>query len=174
MCIRDSIDAAVDMGAITKSGAFFKRNSEVLAQGKAQLGALLKEDTKLREQLLKEIADFALPKDLPKAVSYTHLDVYKRQAQTPLFLQTDERWKNDIYAGGERDVLDCGTTIEECGCALTSMAMLLRGYGISKGATGEEIQPKSLNAYLLQNQTCTDDGCISLGYVCLLYTSRCV
>ena len=86
-------------------------------------------------------------------------------AQTPLFLQTDERWKNDIYAGGERDVLDCGTTIEECGCALTSMAMLLRGYGISKGATGEEIQPKSLNAYLLQNQTCTDDGCISLGYV---------
>lgn len=60
------IDAAVDIGSITKSGAFFKRNSEVLAQGKAQLTELLKENQKLRDELLKEIADQALPKETAK------------------------------------------------------------------------------------------------------------
>jgi recombination protein RecA len=63
------IDAAVDIGSITKSGAFFKRNSEVLAQGKAQLTELLKENQKLRDELLKEIADQALPKETPKDAS---------------------------------------------------------------------------------------------------------
>ncbi|OGK31823.1 recombinase RecA [Candidatus Roizmanbacteria bacterium RIFCSPLOWO2_02_FULL_43_10] len=51
------IDAAVDIGALSKSGAFFKQDDRVLAQGKAQLSQMLKGDKKLRDELLRAIND---------------------------------------------------------------------------------------------------------------------
>lgn len=50
------IDAAVDMGVISKSGAFFKQGDKVLAQGKAQLAQMLKEDPRLQADMLKAIS----------------------------------------------------------------------------------------------------------------------
>ncbi|MBP9816283.1 hypothetical protein KBD09_03565 [Candidatus Woesebacteria bacterium] len=97
---------------------------------------------------------------------YVEIQVEPSESQqTPLFLQTDTQWKDDIYAGGSQDKLDCGATIGQCGCVLTSLAMLLRGYGISKGPEGVNVDPKNLNQYFLKDQKCTGGGCISLGYV---------
>lgn len=49
------VEAAIEMGALTKSGAFLKREGEVLAQGKSQMADLLRENKKLRDQLVEEI-----------------------------------------------------------------------------------------------------------------------
>lgn len=49
------IDAAVEVGALTKSGAFLKKDDKVLAQGKAQMAEVLREDKKMRQQIVKEI-----------------------------------------------------------------------------------------------------------------------
>lgn len=49
------VDAAVDAKALDKSGAFYKKDGEVLAQGKAAMGEVLKEDDKLRKEILKAI-----------------------------------------------------------------------------------------------------------------------
>lgn len=49
------VEAAVMTGSLTKSGAFLKRDGEVLAQGKAQMAEVLRENAKLRKELIKEI-----------------------------------------------------------------------------------------------------------------------
>lgn len=56
------IDAAVAIGSLTKSGAFLKRDGEVLAQGKAQMADVLKENFKLRNELTAEIQTKAFEK----------------------------------------------------------------------------------------------------------------
>lgn len=84
---------------------------------------------------------------------------------SPLFLQIDPTWKDDVYAGGARDKLDCGKTIGQCGCSVTALAMLLQGYGITKGPLGDNVDPRNLNTYFLKDQKCSEAGCISLGYV---------
>lgn len=97
-----------------------------------------------------------------------YVEILVEQPKSPydsLFLQTDPLWKNEIYAGGLQDKLDCGTTLGQCGCATTSLAMLLLGYGITKGPAGENIDPKTLNQYFLKDQKCSQSGCISMGYV---------
>lgn len=50
------VDAAIENGSLTKSGAFLKRDGEVLAQGKTQMAELLRENKKLRQELVAEIA----------------------------------------------------------------------------------------------------------------------
>jgi recombination protein RecA len=49
------VDAAINMGALTKSGAFIKRDGEVLAQGKTQMAEILRENQKLRKELTEDI-----------------------------------------------------------------------------------------------------------------------
>jgi len=62
----------------------------------------------------------------------------------------DERFGPDIYT------YDCGVTpeediplIRECGCTLTSIVMVLRAYGITKGPNGEDVNPSTLNTWLI-------------------------
>ncbi len=49
------VDAALDLGILTKSGAFIKKNGEVLAQGKAQMADALREKPELRAELVEAI-----------------------------------------------------------------------------------------------------------------------
>lgn len=49
------IDAAIEVGALSKNGAFLKRGDKVVAQGRAQMAELLRSDNKLREDITKEI-----------------------------------------------------------------------------------------------------------------------
>jgi hypothetical protein len=76
----------------------------------------------------------------------------------PLQKQDDPLWEDGRYAGGEKDSLTCGSTIGACGCALTSLSMLLSYYGVPT-------TPAILNNYFTQNQKCFPEGCVSQGYV---------
>lgn len=50
------VDAAIEVGALSKSGAFLKRDGEVVAQGKSQMAELLRSNEKLRQELIDEIS----------------------------------------------------------------------------------------------------------------------
>jgi len=51
------VDAAVLAGVITKSGSFFKIGDKILGQGKEEVKSILAKDEKLRESLIKQIAN---------------------------------------------------------------------------------------------------------------------
>lgn len=83
----------------------------------------------------------------------------------PLFIQYDEEWADSEYAAGKSQHLWCGNTMEDCGCAVTSMAMVLRYHGVHTSPSGDVTTPKSLHDYFMKGNTCTDAGCSSLGFV---------
>jgi len=64
----------------------------------------------------------------------------------PLFKQTDPLWKNEEYDHATE--WSDRPTIQRWGCAMTSMAMILRFYNINYLPTGELITPSTLNAWL--------------------------
>lgn len=73
------------------------------------------------------------------------------------FWQTDDQWKDDEY--------DTATewsdtpTIGRWGCAMTSMAMILQYHGISELPDGSYLDPKTLNAWLIDQP----DGYVGSG-----------
>ncbi|MFH0776435.1 MAG: hypothetical protein V1936_02380 [Patescibacteria group bacterium] len=65
----------------------------------------------------------------------------------PSFAETDE-WYRLEYANGYSQNYYCGSTIAQCGCAITSAVMTMRYYGITKNVDGSDINPKTINAWL--------------------------
>ncbi|MCR4322754.1 MAG: 6-bladed beta-propeller [Candidatus Azambacteria bacterium] len=61
-------------------------------------------------------------------------------------------WASKDYAEGVAGNYECGSTIANCGCAITSAVMLLRYYGITKGVDGQDITPGNINAWLNAHQ----------------------
>lgn len=61
-------------------------------------------------------------------------------------------WASLDYAEGAVGDYDCGSTISDCGCAITSAVMLMRYYGITKGADGQDVTPGNINAWLNAHQ----------------------
>lgn len=61
-------------------------------------------------------------------------------------------WFSRDYAAGAADNLgDCGRSIGQCGCAISSMVMLGRYYDIQKGVDGTDSQPFNIDAWMLAN-----------------------
>ncbi len=69
----------------------------------------------------------------------------------------DPAWEDEAYDNAfKKELKDCDLdtpgvadgTIGECGCALTSTAMVMRYHNIEKGFMGEEINPSTLNGML--------------------------
>ncbi len=85
--------------------------------------------------------------------------------EVPLLKQSDDRWADTTYDHGDKQNLFCGSTIKDCGCVLTSLAMVLQYHGVTKLQGGELLDPDSLNDYFNKGTSCTDDGCVSKGYV---------
>jgi uncharacterized delta-60 repeat protein len=73
-------------------------------------------------------------------------------------------WEDEEYAFGNKENYWCGSTIAECGCAMTSVTMLLRKFGVVNPENGSEITPSSVNSYFKRDPQCGLSGCISLGY----------
>jgi hypothetical protein len=70
-------------------------------------------------------------------------------------------WASLVYAGGRASSTDdCGLTIGECGCALTTLSMLGRYRGITTGIDGTNVDPGSMNDWLLSHDGYTADGSI--------------
>ena len=55
-------------------------------------------------------------------------------------------WSSKDYAQGFD--YDCGSTIAECGCAITSMVMIGRFYDIDIGINDSDVDPKNINDWL--------------------------
>lgn len=55
-------------------------------------------------------------------------------------------WAVGDYAGGKN--YSCGSTIGECGCAITSLVMVGRDAGIVTDVLGDDVNPSNMNAYL--------------------------
>lgn len=82
----------------------------------------------------------------------------------PLIKQTDMQWKDATYDHASLQRLNCGTTIGDCGCALTSLAMMLNFHGVTKSPDGKATTPISLNEYFNKDAQCVSSGCVSQGY----------
>ena len=86
----------------------------------------------------------------------------------PFFAQSDPRWGGDEYARSTElpNGKDwCGTTIEQCGCAMTSVSVMLALYDILQMPDGAALTPQSLNDWFNGNARDTDRGWVSRGYI---------
>lgn len=83
-----------------------------------------------------------------------------------LFKQDDPKWGSDIYASADKQKLRCGATLAQCGCAVTSAAMVLDYHGAKKDPlTGNPTTPETVNNYFKSGEKCSTSGiCISTGY----------
>lgn len=82
----------------------------------------------------------------------------------PLIKQTDRLWAHESYDHADKQYLNCGKTIADCGCALTSLSMLLNFHGVTKSPEGKPTSPVTLNEYFNKNAQCVSSGCVSQGY----------
>lgn len=75
-------------------------------------------------------------------------------------------WEDVRYDHSDKSVLGCGTTIAQCGCALTSAAMVLNFYGVSRGPDGKPTNPETLNEFLRGSHCVPEPNCIfTSGYI---------
>ena len=86
-----------------------------------------------------------------------------------LFFQNDPRWTNTEYAFSTalpqgKDW--CGTTIGQCGCAMTSLANVLAVFNMVSTPTGEALEPESFNGWLNRDAQFSGQCFISPGYYC--------
>ncbi len=83
----------------------------------------------------------------------------------PLFAQNDPRWGNEEYDSAASQDVGCGTTLAQCGCAMTSVATVMRLLAVISTPDGADLNPSTLNAWFNQGATMTNAGWISQGYV---------
>jgi hypothetical protein len=86
----------------------------------------------------------------------------------PFFAQNDPRWGSEEYAKSTQlpNGKDwCGTTIAQCGCAMTSVSVMLALYGLLQMPDGTPLSPKALNDWFNGDAKRTDRGWVSRGYI---------
>lgn len=86
----------------------------------------------------------------------------------PFFAQNDPRWGSVEYARSTELPAGkdwCGTTISQCGCAMTSVAVMLALYNVVNLPDGQPLTPQSLNAWFNGDARRTDRGWVSRGYI---------
>jgi len=82
----------------------------------------------------------------------------------PSLVETTE-WATTTYADGRADsVGDCGRSIAQCGCAITSLSMIGKYHGITTGFDGSSVNPLNMNAWLLENKGYSPDGSVLWNY----------
>lgn len=79
-------------------------------------------------------------------ISVTELTEPTAPAQVTLFKQSDPLWAEQEYDSATR--WSQNPTIRRWGCALTSMAMILRYHGLTQLPDGSDLTPATLNAWL--------------------------
>ncbi len=87
---------------------------------------------------------------------------------SPLFAQNNPTWANVEYAKAADPEFGpdwCGTTIEQCGCAMTSVATIMAIFNIVTMPDGAELTPETVNAWFNAQARKTPRGWVSEGYV---------
>ena len=85
-------------------------------------------------------------------------------SQAPFFSQTSPRWGDTEYDHGFQQDVGCGSTIGQCGCAMTSVATVLALFDVLTTPGGGELNPQTLNEWLNQDAQLTNGGWVSQGY----------
>ena len=86
----------------------------------------------------------------------------------PYFAQNDPQWANQEYAKAKDPDFGpdwCGTTIAQCGCAMTSVTTVMALYDILQMPDGSDLTPKSVNDWFNGNARKTTRGWVSQGYI---------
>ena len=86
----------------------------------------------------------------------------------PFFAQNDPRWGKDEYARAKDPEFGpdwCGSTIEQCGCAMTSVATTMALFGLLTMPDGTALTPQALNNWFNAEATKTNRGWVSRGYI---------
>lgn len=81
-----------------------------------------------------------------------------------------EDWADDSYAGS--GPYWCGTTIGECGCAISSLSMLALHHGLATGLDGSEINPGNLNSWLQTNDGYSASGGVIWNYALQYFSPK--
>ena len=88
MCIRDRIKKGQSISSVAKKFSVNSDNEESYTKGKAALGTKFETAAaKLKKNQVSGVVEL----DDAYAVSYTHLDVYKRQSQGHVLLRQKNR-----------------------------------------------------------------------------------
>ena len=88
-------------------------------------------------------------------------------AAAPLFKQTNPAWASDEYAKAKDPEFGpdwCGTTIEQCGCAMTSVATVMALFSLLTMPDGAALTPATVNTWFNTQATKTNHGWVSRGY----------
>jgi pSer/pThr/pTyr-binding forkhead associated (FHA) protein len=86
----------------------------------------------------------------------------------PYYSQNDPAWGNVEYAKAKDPDFTpdwCGTTIEQCGCALTSVATIMSLFQVVAMPDGAELNPQTVNEWFNRQATKTSKGWVSQGYI---------
>lgn len=86
----------------------------------------------------------------------------------PLFAQNNPVWAKVEYAKAADPEFGpdwCGTTIEQCGCAMTSVTTIMALFNIVTMPDGSELTPETVNAWFNSEARKTARGWVSDGYV---------
>jgi hypothetical protein len=87
----------------------------------------------------------------------------------PLFAQNDARWGGEEYARAADDQFRaqnlCGSTISQCGCAMTSVATVMSLFQLATMPDGQALTPEQLNSWMNIGATRTARGWVSQGYI---------
>ena len=62
-------------------------------------------------------------------------------------------WEGEVYDDGDKQTLDCGDSMAECACALTSATMVAKYNGISLDADKVSVDPGTANIYFNKGST---------------------
>ena len=85
-------------------------------------------------------------------------------SQGPFFAQNAPDWGKDEYDHGSKQDVGCGTTIAQCGCAMTSVATVLDLFQVVTTPEGSALNPETLNGWFNENAQLTGSGWVSQGY----------
>jgi hypothetical protein len=86
----------------------------------------------------------------------------------PYFAQNDPQWATVEYAKAKDPDFGpdwCGTTIAQCGCAMTSVTTVMALYNILAMPDGSDLTPKAVNDWFNGNARKTSRGWVSQGYI---------
>lgn len=86
----------------------------------------------------------------------------------PFYAQNDPQWADVEYARAKDPTFGpdwCGSTIAQCGCAMTSVATVLALYSLVEMPDGADLSPETLNAWFNGNARLTERGWVSQGYI---------
>lgn len=94
-------------------------------------------------------------------------------SEAPLFSQISPRWGGVEYDHGFQQDIGCGSTISQCGCAMTSVATVLALFEVLTTPDGGEMNPETLNEWLNRGAQLTNGGWVSQGYSygCVMWTA---